>query len=235
VRRARLAGLTASVGIAAFATSACSLLTSLDGLSSGGALAVDGAAGADVGTIAAIDASSDASTASDTSAASDALDGGDNAGVNLHPQGSFETGTCAPWVGFQGTVEVVPTAHSGSGACRVCNSPSTTDYFTADDNSTPGPGTIGASYRAEAWVRADPTAPAPPAVKLFLRNSAIVGGMFTELEGSSSAPIVVNATWQRLEVTLPYTKAGNLNVFVGADAAPNACFVLDDVVLRRVN
>jgi hypothetical protein len=230
MRRARLAELTAALAIVASTTSACSLLTSLDGLSGSPASDVpDGDARADV------DATGSTDAASDTSATSDALDAGDDAGPNLHPQGTFETGTCDPWVGFQGTLEIVSTAHSGNGACRACTKPSTTDFFTADDNGAPGPGELGATYRAQVWVRTDPTAPAPPTATLFLREASIASGSFVQLQLNSTPEVPIDATWQRLETTLTFMNPdGYMNLFVGAPASPNACFLLDDAVLQRV-
>jgi hypothetical protein len=226
MRRARLAELIAALAIT---TSACSLLTSLDGLSSPpGTGPTNGDARAD----GELQGSGEASA--DGSSTGDALDASDDAGTNLHPQPTFENGTCAPWVGYQGTVEVVPTAHSGQGACRVCTKPTTTNFFTADDNRSPGPSVLGATYHAEAWVRNDPSAPAPPSVTLYLRNATIVNGNFIDLESSSSPTTAIGATWRRFDANLTFTKPGDLNVFISADTAPNACFLLDDVVLQRI-
>jgi hypothetical protein len=233
MRSARLAELTAALAIT---TSACSLLTSLDGLSSSPVSDIaNGDARADGDGTGATEASTEAAAdAPMTSEALDAFDAGDEAGPNLHPQGTFENGTTDPWAGYQGTIDIAATAHSGNGACRACTNPTTTDFFTADDNRTSGPGEVGATYRAEAWVRADPSSPAPPSVQLILRNATLVNGKFTALESSASPLIPIDATWRHLEITLTFTKAGDLNIFVGASTAPNACFLIDDVVLRRV-
>jgi hypothetical protein len=116
-----------------------------------------------------------------------------------------------------------------------CTAPSTTDSFTADDNGASGPLVVGATYRAEAWVRTDPSRPAPPGIVLVLRNSAIINGTFVDQESGDSPNVGIDATWQHFETTLAPTKPGTLNIYIYADHAPNACFIFDDVVVRRVN
>jgi hypothetical protein len=221
------------------ACSACSLLTSLDGLSDGAVGGATSDARGDQSTTGSGDARSDA-TSGDAAKTLDAggdsvTDANDDAGPNLHPNGTFESGTCDPFGGYQGTVDVVTTAHTGIGACRACALPQTTDFFTADDNRATGPGVVGATYHVEAWVRADPTRPPPVDVRLYLRYAVDTNGMFVD-HGSNYSPVVtLDATWKRLETTYTFTQPGDLNVFVGADTAPNACFLFDDVVLQRVN
>lgn len=230
----RIAGLIAGLAVA---TSACSLLTSLDGLSSGG----------DAGEGPSPDAAADHSAEGGADAAppfkadaADALpteDAGarDDAGPNLHPAGTFENGTCSPWQGFQGSVGPISIAHTGSGACRACTASTTTDYFTVDDGGASGDDVVGVTYRAEGWVRTDPSTPAPPDVRFFLRNASIATGTFVTLESSMSPAAAIDATWQHFEATLSVTKQGYLNVFVGGTHAPSACFILDDVTVRRLN
>ena len=236
-RRGPLAWLTTlAVGAAC---SACSLLTSLDGLSDGAALGVPADAHTDGTATGATDAPSEAMTVVDAAQhdvdAGSITDANDDAGPNLHPNGTFESGTCDPFGGFQGTVDVVSTAHTGTGACRACTLPQTTDYFTADDNRAPGPGEVGATYHVQAWVRTDPSSPPPMDVSIYLRNATLVNGTFTEHGESMSAPVTIDATWQRIETTYAFTQAGNLNVFIGAGTAPNACFIFDDVLLQKVS
>ena len=235
VRRGSLVWLTSlAVGVAC---SACSLLTSLDGLSDGTALGVPADARTD-GTATSSDAPSETTAAGDAQSGVDAgnvTDASDNAGPNLHPNGTFESGTCDPFGGFQGTVDVVSTAHTGTGACRACTLPQTSDFFTADDNRAPGPGEVGATYHVQAWVRTDPTSPPPVDVSIYLRNATFVNGRFTEHGESMSSPVTIDATWQRIETTYAFTQPGNLNVFIGAGTAPNACFIFDDVLLQKVS
>lgn len=212
------------------AGTACSLTTSLEGLSS---------------TVIVVEANADASGATDGTASTDdgstradaIADAGDAAGApNLHPRGTFETGTCGSWVGFQGTVAQDSNARTGSGSCLVCTGPMTTDYFTADDNGAPGPAVVGATYRAEGWVRSAPGKPNAGPVRLFLRNFTVVGGTFRGLESSASASSEVDAQWRSRATTLTVTKdGGKLNVFVSADHRSGACFLLDDVTVRRID
>lgn len=55
------------------------------------------------------------------------------------------------------------------------------------------------------------------------------------LEAKTSPPGALDAQWRRFEVTLRITKAGGtLNVFFGANDAPDDCFLVDDVVARRI-
>lgn len=204
----------------AMVTSACSLLTSLDGLSTGDTLTPD--------------ARADAPTSGDGGASS-LRDAADDAGPNLEPQGTFEMGTCNPWVGFQGSVTASNVGHGGGGSCRVCIAPNNPSSFTADDNGAPGPVIVGAQYAAEGWVRSDPSAPPPPGVVLALRIFTFKGGAFTEVASQGSPRARIDATWQRLETSLAATKPGTLNVFVAGDGAPGVCFLLDDVSIRRVN
>lgn len=221
----------------ALACTACSLLTSLDGLSGGS----DGGSGS-------TDATSDVATSGDASPGADggtdasddapSRDAGDDAGApSIHPQGTFEGGTCAPWAGYQGSVTASTLAHTGSFSCRVCTAPTTTDFFTADDNGASGPGTVGATYRAEAWVRTDPSQPAPSEINVFLRSFRVDdNGVFLALESASSPDTTIGAQWKYIETTLQLTKPnGRLNVFVGAPHSPGACFLLDDVALRRID
>jgi len=223
----------------AVACSACSLLTSLDGLSDGARSGVP--TDADARTDANATGSPDATNEATAADAHDALDAGtvtdanDDAGPNLHPNGTFESGTCDPWTGFQGTVDAVSTAHTGSGACRACTLPQTMDYFTADDNRAPGPAEVGATYRVQAWVRTDPSSPPPVDVRIFLRNATDVNGTFMDLGQNMSPAVTIDATWQRLETTFTFTQPGSLNVFLGATTATGACFLFDDVLLQKVN
>lgn len=221
MRRARIAELTSAI---AMMTSACSLVTSLDGLSGGAVPAsADGAAG-------------NADGAANGSIDSGLRDAGDDAGASLHPQGTFEMGSCDPWVGFQANVSYVSPGHTGNGACRVCAIASMNQAFTGDDTGVSGSPVVGASYDAEAWVKADPTAPAPPSIMLHLRSFTAKGGNFVSLDERSSPPSPIGSTWQRFVVSVDITKpGGRLNVFVGGAGPAGTCFLFDDVVVRRTN
>jgi len=218
----------------------CSLLTPLSGYSSGDdALAPAAEAGPtgerDGSSMAPGDADPHAAADAtlDAAADADASTDGPPPSPNLYADSSFET-SCAPFGGFQGDVTRDKTAHTGSWSCRACTRPTTTDYFTADDGSFhPGP-VVGATYRFEAWVRSAPGAPAAPDMLAFLRT-ANVSGQFTKVEEDVNDIAPLTSTWQHVSVTLKVTApAERIGGFVGAAHAPDACFLLDDVVLRRI-
>ncbi|MDB4935498.1 MAG: hypothetical protein JWP87_2470 [Labilithrix sp.] len=229
----RLRTLAAATAAHCLALAACSLTTSLDGLSSSaGFVTPDGEAGsADASGV----PDAPGGGAPDASTGPDARDAAETGGTNLHPAGTFEDGTCAPWNSYQGTIGPSTTAHTGTRSCRACAKPSTTDIFSADDTGAPGPAIVGATYRAEGWVRTSPGDPAPPFVRLVLRNFKYQGNTFVDLESGDSPKLPIDATWMKFEVVLTVTKAGTLNVYLPGDAATGACFLLDDVVVQRIN
>jgi len=149
--------------------------------------------------------------------------------VNLHPNGTFESSS-SPWIGYKGTIALDPTAHTGTGSLRACSGAGS-GVFTADDKG-PIPNPInGATYRVSAWVRDAPSAPAASGLTLFLRT--IAGGIDQQQSMSSGAPLT--SAWQRLETTLLVSKPADvLNVYVGGNISSGACFLLDDVVVDRI-
>ena len=117
----------------------------------------------------------------------------------------------------------------------TCTAPTTTDFFTADDIGSPGPAVVGATYRAEVWVRTAPGKAVPGPAVVFLR-SYVLDPTFRQLETSPSPDQVLDAQWRRIETTMTITRpGGTLNVFIGADHAPGACFLIDDIVVRRID
>jgi hypothetical protein len=156
--------------------------------------------------------------------------------LRIHPSGTFETGKCGAWTAYQGTVQQDGTARTGSGSCRVCTATATTDFFTADDKGSTGPALVGATYRAEGWVRSTPDKPTPGPVRLILRNFTVAGGTFTDLESTRSDPGYVEAPWHSRASTLTITKGGGkLNVVVSGEHRSGACFLLDDVTVQRID
>ena len=184
------------------------------------------------------DATGDASTvdANGTSDASDAAtttDGASDAALaeNLHPFGTFEQG-CAPWYPNQATTSADSVAHGGAQSCKICWASGST-YFGADDTgflSSPPLGT----YHAEAWVRQVAGAAIPVGVLITLRTK-IGTSSATFPEKAESVPSTVSITWTRIEVDLVVTKpAEKLNVVVGSMSSQDACFLVDDVRVFRV-
>lgn len=220
----------------------CSILTSLDGLSSRNDDETPGGdGGGPDGTTSASDAGDGATASdapSDTGSNPDALvdSGADSEPSlpNLHPNGSFEA-NIMPWGAYQGAVTQSDIARTGAHSLRACGS-SNTDFYTADDGSALGPPTIGASYRVEAWVRTSPGASAPPSMTIFLRSVNFTGGFQSIETNDAKAPGAITSTWQKISVTITITKAAErFGVFVGADPSAGGCFLLDDVVLQRIN
>ncbi len=153
--------------------------------------------------------------------------------LNLHPEGTFETG-CSRWRG-NATHAASTTARTGSASCLVCanaNAPPA-PFFSIDDLGLSGPATPGATYRAGGWARLAPGTIGPGPVALTLRNLSSDG---KNLESLSSADTRLSTEWQRFESTLSITKSGGkVDVYIAADYVPGACFLLDDVVVERVD
>jgi hypothetical protein len=235
LRRIALASLGA-------VSAACSIFVSYEGFTDGlvgdgGKLQTD--APADTRAPDSRDAmardSSDTQTGDTGATAADAADAAlEVLGPNLHSSGSFEDGCKLPWDAYNGTLAPSTTAHSGGKSCRVCvkSTVAPDDTFAADDNRASGAASVGARYRASAWVRADDSAPALP-IALLLR--AATSTRYYELtEGPKTA---LDLQWRRLEVTLTVTSANTFpNVVIDGRANPssNNCFLLDDVEVRQI-
>lgn len=234
---ARFASVTAALvgACAAVSFAGCSALVSVDGLAGAadatptpageGGSGLDGSSSRDA---------SDAGAASDAPTTTDAPPDADtHVGPNLLDDSSFE-GDCT-WNGFQGISSSDPTARTGSKSCRICTSPTTTDYFTGNSHYTSAAPLIGATYRAVAWVRKAPGAPSPGPAILNLRT--LTPSPFTSIENTATdlPGLTLTDTWQRLEILMLVTKsASNMDVYVGVDTAPNSCFLIDDVWLEKL-
>jgi hypothetical protein len=181
--------------------------------------------------------------AADPEAEPDDLDGGGGdageAGLgdggasseNLHSYGTFEEG-CGAWNGLHSTRASDPLARSGSQSCRVCATGEGA-FFTVGDRgflAAPPPG----RYRAEAWIRAAPGAPAP--VKAFLHLRTFRQTPDFEVVETKTGPFDgPDDVWRRAELVLAVTQpAERLNVYVAAEVAAGACFLLDDVIVVRL-
>ena len=205
--------------------SACSLATSFDGLADPSLDAGPPVDGSDP-------SSPEAAALSDASEVP--VDAGVEAGENIHPRGTFEDG-CVGWYNYQSTFSTGTLSHDTPGSCRVCsNSGAADDVFTADDDSQYIPPTVGAHYRAEAWVRADPSDAVTVPVWLVIRVAN--RDPFKEHETGRSANVLPNETWQRLEAEVEVVTPGAaIDVHVGGKRTPGACFLLDDVRVERLN
>ena len=159
-----------------------------------------------------------------------APDGDTHVGPNLVPDGTFDS--VCPLGTFQGTVASDGTARRGAKSCRVCTLPATPDYFTAGSFASSGPA-VGSTYHAEIWVRTAPGAATPPGILLHLRTSN--DAPFVQIQKSMTSPRTIDATWQKIEITLqPTIAAARMDLFFGSDTAVGACFLVDDVWLERL-
>jgi hypothetical protein len=238
----RSASVTAAFAVAAGAFAAgCSLLVDSGGLvgpadaaapfSEGGASPDSSSGGLDSG-------GTDSSTTTDGPVIE-----GDGSGPNPDPEhvgpnlladNSFESG--CTWNAFQGTISTeVGTAHIGTKSCRVCTEPGTTDYFTGGDPFTFGPPVVGVTYRATAWVRTAPGANTPPGAVMQLRTSNPSPFASIESANTSVAGLPFTATWQKMVISLKVSlAAAKVDVFIGTNTAPGACFLIDDVWLESL-
>ena len=161
-------------------------------------------------------------------------DAGDDAGdpTNLLPSGSFETGVCSGWDGYQSTISTDAVARSGASSCRVCAKPGVSNFGLDDRVRTPIPAVPG-TYTAEAWVRAIDNTPAPARAFPFLRQA--VATPFRAIKNSPGAEVEITNAWQRVEATLEVTSAeGALNFYIAANPTnAGACFLVDDARLFR--
>jgi hypothetical protein len=200
--------------------------TSLDDLATDNTSATDAG---DAGDATAADSPSSDASAEATTTDSASVDAA--LGDNLHPFGTFEQG-CAPWYAYQSTASADSVAHGDAQSCKVCWTSGTT-YFGADDTGFLANPPLG-RYHAEAWVRQVAGATIPPGVMITLRTK-IGTSMTTFPEKAESVPITVSITWARIEVDLVVTQAAEkLNVVVGSASSPDACFLVDDVRVFRV-
>jgi hypothetical protein len=213
------------------ALGACSLLTSVSGLSDGADTLAD-ANGSEAGSGEAggLDASRDAEPTTDAAADGDA----EASLPNLHPIGTFENGAkCEPWGFYFATLTRAAVGHTGQSSCRVCSITGQPDGFTADDKGILGPPTIGATYHLSAWLRAVPGSSV--ATTAFVVLHTIDLPSYAEREVSTSISEVLTDTWLKFEATLSVTTSADaLDVVIAGDYAENACFLVDDVVVERI-
>ncbi|MBX3186726.1 MAG: hypothetical protein KF819_06910 [Labilithrix sp.] len=224
MRRSHRAG-SHVIGSAAFAAtiSACSLLTPLGGLSTG----EDPISPEDAAPTGDASVASDATNAPDVSIDVDAtVDAATR--PNLHKNGTFETG-CDFWGAYRSTLASESAyARSGAKSCRVCSDGST--FYSIDDGGHVDNPPVGSVFYAAMWVRKAPGYPV--ATKAFIMLRTFDNPPWKERDIVQSPHITLTDAWQRLEATLVVTQGQYVNV-VGA-GADGGCFLIDDVVLERV-
>ena len=158
--------------------------------------------------------------------------------LNLVPNPGFEAAsdvTCGePWpqVSYHAEVTTSTQARSGDRACRVCNVGGSTDEnFTLDPlekgfvDVTPG------RYEIEAWARVtDPGTELQVAVSLRIYVGEV------ERAFDSSPWTTVGTSWTRLHAVVDVTRTGKGEVLVISPVrASRPCFLVDDLVLRRLD
>jgi hypothetical protein len=161
--------------------------------------------------------------------------------VNLHPQGSFRGLDCSPWIPYQSTLTKVAERRSSPGSCQVSSTATDVDrYFAIDDNrnkpQTAITVAVGETYRVSAWVKSCPNQPAPSLIEINGRVLQSVN-TFVRLEDHNSMEIEPSAcNWLPVSQTFQIGQAGQLNVVVTARAPTSAggCFLLDDVVVQKL-
>lgn len=224
--RGRSRGAVAALATAGVLATACSAVLDFDvleGEGPGGVL--DPGSGSDAGVK---DATGPSAT--DGGAADARIDADTETGTLLYEQ-HFDGPGCNGWSSFQGTLASDPQGRAGGG-CRVCMNAGVTDYFSG---GSPGLGflAVAGTYRAEAWVRTAPDAGPTSGGRLHLRQAKRTP--FTQIASAMTPPESYSTTWRRLEVVLEVTKTEeDLDVYVTGGAGANACFLVDDVKLYRL-
>jgi hypothetical protein len=141
---------------------------------------------------------------------------------------NFESG-CAGWSSWEGTLEDVTTARSGSHACRVC-SDGTTRLYGIGQGVPRTALTVGKKYVGEVWVRADDrdSGPVPtPYAKLEIYDAAE-----NQLDAAEGGKIALDGTWKRASAVITVTPATD-SVYLSF-AAYGGCFLLDDASLQEI-
>jgi hypothetical protein len=208
------------------AMSACSLLTSLDGLTGGAsAEAGDGAISADAPL------RSDASGA-DVAVQADgagADGGGDSGPSNLVADPGFESGAVGcggVWSGgYNATYQLSPEAHTGSNSCLMCPAPGgVTSFALALTNPlTLGPG----SYVAAAWIHAPVDAGGAGGTGVLPAELLPDGGTVFH-QGTMVTPDVV---WASSTESFTLAETTQLSLSVHVYFPNGGCVLIDDVSL----
>ncbi len=176
----------------------------------------------------------DAADMSDGARGGDAADDILDAGLspNLVDNPGMEEGI-SPWTPFNAVLAESIDAHGGQSGLRVCAETSGDftvyeDVLKAPDEQIPQ----GQAYVAEVWVRASIAGPAPPEMKLTIRESGGAMG-----RGDHDGAIVGGPgdQWVKLQAagTVQESDRDNLILIVwGLGGLETACFAVDDAVLR---
>lgn len=210
-------------------SAACSLTTSLDGLTGGPDPSTPETGPPDVFTpdVVPIDAPSDV-----VDAATDAP----VVGPNLYPAGTFDTSDniCSGTAYHSKVDRSMPGRASSPYACQICATGSASDIYTLDRFTGIVPH-AGETYRVTAWMKIDGAA-VPPAGGVMLAVRSAVIDPFEIYEQSATPNVAATTEWQQLTVDLVVTRdAPSLEYFVGGPFDATSCFLVDDVEIRKVN
>jgi hypothetical protein len=157
-----------------------------------------------------------------------------DAGMNLFPLGDFELGGCSG-DGYFSSLTTDSTAHGGGKSCRVCSSGVSPDVFSFDSDMDGVSPSVGDHYVAEAWIRTA-TSAGPPAMGVELTLRTHMDAPFALGDQMSSSYTMVTGTWQRLTIELDILEPAipKLEVVVDGQYDSGTCFLVDDIVVRRV-
>ena len=188
--------------------------------------------------VAASDAMTDAPQTDDAAsqdAAGNATDSAaTDAGTNLFPLGDFELGGCSG-EGYFSTLTVDPNGRGGGKSCQVCSNGVSPTVFSFDsdiDNVSPP---MGARYVAEVWVHtAASVGPPASGVELTLRTHTDTPVVQHDLAFTNYT--TVTDAWQMLKIDLDIKEPGipKLEIVVDGQYDNGKCFLVDDIVVRRV-
>jgi hypothetical protein len=182
----------------------------------------------------------DASAAIDSGAIvpPDGADDANTSVVNEHPQGSFDGPDCLPWEGYMGTLALVQTEGvSVRGSCWAdSTAPDENRFFAMNDLGAFGPVSLGTRYQISAWVKNCPNKTAATSINI---NPRIVtfGRPYMILASNESVPMAPTNDWKVVSKSITVASDGKLEIVVGglAPTSQGACFLVDDVVVQKVN
>ncbi len=139
--------------------------------------------------------------------------------------GDFEGPGCRGWTANEATAEKDAVARGGAGACKVCLAPGATGVWNIFQTVPKG---AGGTYTVEAWVRASGTA-GPTRSYLELQANDDQGNFVGD---AFSSVALLDDTWRQVTVTGTIAKDAPFSVAV-LSRDGGACFLVDDVVLRK--
>jgi len=168
----------------------------------------------------------DASADDAAAAASDGavVDGGATAG-SVIVQGEFEKPGCFGWNTNEAMVALAPAAHSGSSACRVCGSVSTSVWGILQDLPSVPPG----GYQGRGFVQASGDA-GPPLV--VMRLQAVAAGQDIGPEHDGPANLLDGEPYAEVKTEIEIQAGQGVRVGI-LSQSPGGCFLVDDVTLVK--